>query len=208
MTTHLLERYPCLATCESQIEQAKEQLIACYEQEGKVLTCGNGGSCADADHIVGELMKGFLKKRPLSLEQKAQLKENCSALNDEILTQLQGGLPAISLCSQTALNTAFCNDVDSDLIYAQNVLGLGKAGDVFIGISTSGNAKNVVAAAKTAKGMGLTVIGLTGEAGGALKEIAHTCICVPQTETYRVQELHLPIYHELCAAVEAYFFEE
>lgn len=172
------------------------------------MICGNGGSCADADHIVGELMKGFLKKRPISGTQRQGMKNNCPALDDSILDALQCGLPAISLCSATALNTAFSNDVDPNLIYAQNVLGLGKQDDVLLCISTSGNANNVYAAAKIAKALGITVIGLTGGTGGLLKDISDICIIAPGTHTYKIQELHLPIYHFLCAATEAHFFGE
>ena len=204
----LIQRYPQLRICQAQMEDAVSALIACYTKEGKLLLCGNGGSCADGDHIAGELMKGFLKKRPLPEAKRAAMQEKCSALDSEILENLQGGLPAIPLTAMAALFTAFCNDVDPELVYAQQVLALGKPGDVLIGISTSGNAKNVAAAAKVAKGLGMTVIGLTGQHGGALKELSDICVCVPETETYRVQELHLPVYHCLCAAVEEHFFEE
>lgn len=205
---NLLSRYPCLASCQADIEAAAQALIACYEGGGKVLTCGNGGSCADADHIVGELMKGFLKKRPLSQEVKASLQKGCPTLDASVLDKLQAGLPALSLGSLTALNTAFSNDVDPRLIYAQSVLALGRTGDVLICISTSGNAKNVQAAAQVARARGMTVIGLTGSGGGTLREAVHICIRVPETETFQVQELHLPVYHYLCAATEAHFFSE
>lgn len=208
MKKELLQRYPKLASCEKEIEAATEALVRCYKNEGKVLLCGNGGSCADADHIVGELMKGFLKKRPLEEAKKRAMAEKCPTLEDTTLNKLQIGLPAISLCSITGLNTAFCNDVDPKLVYAQSVMGLGKAGDVLICISTSGNAKNVFAAAQVAKGLGLTVIGLTGSTGGKLASLADICIRVPETETFKVQELHLPVYHYLCATVETRFFEK
>lgn len=206
MLKELLTRYPVLTACEKEIVAARDALISCYENGGKVLLSGNGGSCADCDHIVGELMKGFLKKRPLSEEQKAKMKA-VYAVDDTILSSLQVGLPAISLQSLTALNSAFCNDVDPDLIYAQAVLGLGKAGDVLIALSTSGNAKNVAAAVSVAKSIGMTVIGMTGAKGGRLREMADYPIPVPETETFKVQELHLPVYHYLCAAVEAHFFD-
>ena len=206
MLKELLNRYPCLAACEAEIKKAAQSMIACYETGGKVMTCGNGGSCADADHIVGELMKGFLKKRPLSAEKKTAMRERCPELETSVLDKLQGGLPALSLSSLTALNTAFCNDADPELIYAQSVLGLGKAGDVLICMSTSGNAANVHAAAKVAKAMGITVIGLTGAGGGKLLPTVDICIRVPETETFKIQELHLPVYHYLCAATEAHFF--
>lgn len=204
----LLERYPKLAACKNEIIKAENKLIECYEGGGKLLVCGNGGSCADADHIVGELMKGFLKKRPLSDCQKQNMMSKSPSLSEKTLEKLQGALPAISLCSLNALNTAFSNDVDPELIYAQNVFGLGSKGDVFIGISTSGNASNVYLAACVARSLGMTVIGLSGKDGGKLKEISDICIVAPETETYKIQELHLPIYHYLCAAVEKHFFEE
>ena len=208
MQKELFSRYPALSSCAEEIETAKDRLIDCYARGGKVLLCGNGGSAADCDHIVGELMKGFLKKRPLSQETKAAMQANCPTLTEELLSKLQGGLPAVSLPAMAALNAAFCNDVDPELIYAQSVLALGKPGDILIGLSTSGNARNVCAAAQVAKGAGLTVIGMTGETGGKLKSLTDTCICVPETETYKIQELHLPVYHYLCAAVEHHFFEE
>ena len=208
MLNELLNRYPQLAGCVDDIESARKALIDAYEKGGKVLLCGNGGSCADCDHIVGELMKGFLKRRPLSEAKKAEMKNNCDLVDDETLNKLQAALPAISLPSITALNSAFCNDVDPELIYAQSIIGLGTKGDVVICISTSGNSKNVYAAALTAKALGITVISLTGEGGGKLKPVSDVCICVPETETFKVQELHLPSYHYLCAAVEAEFFAE
>ncbi len=202
----LFERYPALDGAKQSIEAAKDALIASYKNGGKLLLCGNGGSCADCDHIVGELMKGFLSKRPLSAEQKQAMKKNAEYISDEWLDQLQGGVPAISLPSATALNAAFCNDVNPELMYAQQLMGLGNAKDVLLCISTSGNSKNVYAAAVVGKALGLTVIGLTGEGGGKLKTVADICVCVPETETYKIQELHLPVYHYLCASVEAAFF--
>lgn len=206
MLNKLLNRYPQLSKCQDELKKATTAMIDCYKNGGKILLCGNGGSCADCDHIVGELMKGFLKKRPLSTEQKAQMTNLSPLLDEETLSKLQGGLPAISLPSLTALNSAFCNDVEPELIYAQSVMAMGKTGDVLIAMSTSGNAKNVFAAAKVAKGLGLTVIGLTGKGGGNLSEISDICIRVPETETFKVQELHLPVYHYLCAATEEEFF--
>ena len=207
MLKELFERYPSLVACEKEIVDARDALISCYENGGKVLLCGNGGSCADCDHIVGELMKGFLKKRPLSPERRAEMKKNYD-VDDEIIDALQAGLPAVSLPAITGLNSAFCNDVDPELIYAQSVLGLGKAGDILVALSTSGNAKNVAAAVAVAKSLGMTVIGMTGEKGGLLREMADITVCVPECETFKVQELHLPVYHYLCAAVEAHFFDK
>lgn len=206
MLNELLTRYPVLSACETEIVSARDALIACYESGGKVLLAGNGGSCADCDHIVGELMKGFLKKRPLSDEKMAAMKAKSPALTDEVLGKLQAGLPAISLPAITGLNSAFCNDVDPELIYAQSLLGLAKAGDILIALSTSGNAKNVAHAVAVAKALGVTVIGMTGEGGGTLGREADICIRVPEKETFKVQELHLPVYHYLCAAVEGHFF--
>lgn len=207
MLNDLIKRYSKLSVCIEDIEKAKDTLVDCYKNGGKVLICGNGGSCADSDHIVGELMKGFLKQRPLSDEQKFEMKKNCDLVDDELLSKLQGGLPAIALPSITALNSAFCNDVDPELIYAQSLMGLGRKNDVLIAISTSGNSKNVFGALKVAKALGVKVIGLTGNTGGKLKEYSDISICVPETETYKIQELHLPVYHYLCAAVEDYFYK-
>ena len=207
MMKELLERYPILAACEKDIASARDALIACYEKGGKVLLCGNGGSCADCDHIVGELMKGFLKRRPLSPEKKAEMNARYT-VDGEILCALQAGLPAVSLPHIAGLNSAFCNDVDPELIYAQSVLGLGKAGDVLIALSTSGNAKNVAAAVAVAKSLGMTVVGMTGAKGGRLREMADITVAVPECETFKVQELHLPIYHYLCANLEDRLFHK
>lgn len=152
-------------------------------------------------------MKGFLKERCLSDEKKAQMKKNAPFLEDEILSKLQCGLPAISLPSMTALNTAFSNDIEPELVYAQSLMALGNENDVLVAISTSGNSKNVSAAAKVAKALGCKVIALTGASGGKLKELSDVCLCVPEEETFKVQELHLPIYHYLCAQTEAHFFK-
>ena len=203
----LLNRYPSLCECKEDIENAVKAIIDCSEKGGKLLLCGNGGSCADCDHIVGELMKGFLKKRPLDNIKKAEMKDNCGLVDDELLNKLQGGLPAIAIPSITALNSAFCNDVDPELIYAQPLMSLARENDILIGISTSGNSKNVFGAVKVAKALGIKVIGLTGKTGGKLKDTADICIRAPETETFKIQELHLPIYHYLCAAVEEHFFK-
>ena len=206
MLNELLTRYPCLEACKEEIVAARDALIACYEADGKVMICGNGGSCADADHIVGELMKGFLSLRPLNEEKKREMKANTDLVDDELLAKLQGGLPAYSLPSMTALNMAFCNDVDPELIYAQPIMAMGRKNDVLFAISTSGNSKNVFGAVKVAKALGVTVIGLTGGKGGKLKEHADIAVVVPESETFKIQELHLPVYHYLCAAVEQHFF--
>lgn len=206
MIEELVERYPDLSVCAGDVQRAIDSLIACYREGHKLLLCGNGGSCADCLHIVGELMKGFLKKRPLSDQQKEEMLSREPELAGS-LNKLQNALPAIALCEESALNTAFCNDVDPSLQFAQQVLGYGRERDVLLAISTSGNAQNVALAAMTAKSIGMCVIGLTGARGGKLADIADICIRVPETETYRVQELHLPVYHAICAAVESEFFE-
>lgn len=203
----LIHRYPALSVCEKDITDAKNMIISCYESGGKLLLAGNGGSSADCDHIVGELMKGFLKKRPLTKEKREEMKKNFPLLDDEILNGLQGSLPAISLQSATALNSAFSNDENPDLIYAEATLGFAKPDDILIAISTSGNSRNVVNAAKVAKALGAKVISLTGRDGGALKQISDVTIIAPEYETFKIQELHLPIYHAICAAVEDYFFK-
>ena len=208
MKEELFERYPKLKSSEAEIEKAIELISDCYKCGGKLLLCGNGGSCADCDHISGELLKGFLKKRPLSQSQKDKMKENCPELTETELDSLQNGLPVVSLPHLSALNSAFCNDVDPELIYAQSTLALGKAGDVMIAISTSGNAKNVAAAVRVAKGIGMTVIGLTGKDGGKLRELCDICIIAPENETFKIQEYHLPIYHVICAAVEEHFYKK
>ena len=205
MKHELWERYPALKVCEQSLDAAVQALIACFENDGKLLLCGNGGSCTDCEHIVGELMKGFLKMRPLNADTRKAMTDRCGEVAP-MLDRLQGGLPAISLPSFTALNSAFCNDVDPELMYAQSLMGLGRRGDILLALSTSGNSKNVVAAVKVAKSLGLMVIGLTGQSGGAIKALADITICVPETETFKVQELHLPVYHYLCAAVEQHFF--
>ena len=206
MLNELLKRYPCLESAREDILKAEDALINGFKNGNKLLLCGNGGSCADCEHIVGELMKGFLSKRPLTESQKAEMKTNCPEMDENHLLLLQRAVPAISLPSFTALNTAFCNDVEPELIFAQSLMGLGAKGDMLMAISTSGNSKNVVAAALTAKALGLKTIGLTGKSGGKLKSICDICICVPETETFKVQELHLPVYHYLCARAEKEIF--
>lgn len=208
MLNELMSRYPVLLSCRQEIEDAAKAWITCFEAGGKLLICGNGGSSADSDHIVGELMKGFRKKRPLSRQQRQQMKDRNPDLPDAMLDWLQNGLPAMSLGSFSALNSAFANDVDPELIFAQPLMVLGKPADVLLCISTSGNARNVLMAAQVGKALGMTVIGLTGKQGGKLKDLVDICIRVPESETYLAQELHLPVYHYLCAQTEAHFYEE
>lgn len=192
--------------CGADITKALGMIIATYERGGKLLLCGNGGSAADCEHISGELLKGFMSKRPLAEGVKVNMRERCPKIETELLEKLQSGLAAIPLTSLSSVNSAFANDVDPALVYAQGVIALGKAGDLLIALSTSGNSENVVNAVKVAKAIGMCVVGLSGEGGGELKSLSDVCICAPERETYKVQELHLPIYHYLCEAVERHFF--
>ena len=214
----LAERYPILEKTIPQIRQAYEMLEECYAGGGKLLVAGNGGSCADSEHIVGELMKGFVKRRAVSEEEEAQLRRAGLSLAEaaglkenpgqELAGCLQGGLKAIALTGHNGLSTAFLNDVNGEMIYAQQLWGYGEAGDVFLGISTSGNSKNILYAMTAAKAKGLRTIGLTGRDGGMLAKAADVAIIVPEEETYKIQELHLPVYHALCLMLEERFFRE
>lgn len=205
---HLVERYPKLNPIKNKIEDAIELLIKTYIYDGTYLICGNGGSAADSDHIVGELMKGFILKRPLTDELSKKLLQLFPNDYQYLKDNLQRGIRSISLMSHNALVSAFSNDKASDLIFAQQVLGYGKKGDSLIAISTSGNSKNVIYAAQVAKAMGINVISLTGNSGGVLKELSDVLINVPEVETYKIQEYHLPIYHCICLALENEFFGE
>jgi D-sedoheptulose 7-phosphate isomerase len=202
----LIRRHPQLSSVENEIGDAAICLISCYQQGNKVLVCGNGGSCSDSDHIVGELMKGFEDKRPIKESLKKQLSEIAGERGNYLSEKLQQALPAISLTVHSALITAVANDTDADLIFAQQVVGYGNTGDVLIAISSSGNSQNVVDAIITAKAKGMHVIGLTGETGGKMKSFCDILISVPGRRTAFVQELHLPVYHVLCLMVENFFF--
>ena len=204
----LVNRYPELSAVKKEISEAYQILKNCYARSGKLLIAGNGGSAADAEHIVGELMKGFkLPRKP-----DADFAEKLVAENQEIgsvlAENLQGALPAIALDGHPAISTAYMNDCEPLLCFAQQVNGYGKTGDVFLGISTSGNSKNVLYAATTAHAKGMKVIGLTGAKNSKLEQMSDVCIKVPQTETYMIQELHLPVYHCLCLMLEEKFFGE
>ena len=193
---NLHKRYPSLALCREDIEKALELMIDTYENGGKVLVCGNGGSAADSEHIVGELMKGFMLKRTVTDER----------IPEHLRCGLQGALPAISLPSQNAILSAFINDVDPEMMYAQLVYGYAKENDLVIGLSTSGNSKNVVNAIEVAKCVGAKTLALTGEKESKLSELCNVTIKVPEIETYKIQELHLPVYHFLCEQTERSFF--
>ena len=204
----IFTRYPALTACRQSMEVALAALIETAKKDGKVLVCGNGGSCADSDHIVGELMKGFLKKRPLT-EADTQAWQN--AFGEDGKNQagfLQQGIQAISLPAQSAILSAFANDCDPKLVYAQLAWNYARPGDYFIGISTSGNAGNVEAAARAAKLRGAFVLGLTGKKDSKLSALADVTVQVPVQETYQVQEYHLPVYHWLCAGVEDALFDK
>ncbi len=202
----LIARYPALTVCRQDLCAAVELLCECYHAGHKLITCGNGGSASDAEHIVGELMKGFLLPRKLDAGMQKKLEEICPDEAAYFMENLQDALPAISLVNETALNTAFANDQAPDLSFAQQVLGLGNAGDVLLGITTSGNSTNVLYAVQMAKAKGMKTISLTGKQGGKIKGMTDVSICVPEDETYRIQEYHLPVYHMLCIAVEQEFF--
>lgn len=201
----LIDERQELEVCAEDIKSAFEIMRDCYRNGGKLLVCGNGGSAADSEHIVGELMKEFMKKRPLSSELSEKLKEQGEE-GERLSKSLQAPLPAISLCGLPAFSTAFQNDADPAFTFAQQVLGYGKEGDVLLGLSTSGNSENVVMATRTAKALGLSTVALTGESGGKLKELCDVCIRVPSNSTPKIQEMHLPIYHALCAMLEEEFF--
>ncbi len=196
----LLERYPCLKNCKEDIYAAFELFYNCYDNGGKILCCGNGGSAADCDHFVGELMKGFLKKRPLSEAEKEGFDDGFIADN------LQKGLPVISLCAHSALMTAFENDAVPSLVFAQQVYAYAKENDVLFCLSTSGNSENIVYAAKTAKAAKIKVVSITGEKESRLSALSDVCIRLPETETFKIQELTLPVYHCLAAMLEDKYF--
>ncbi len=204
--SELITRYPALAGIEGTLNAAAEALIGVFEHGGKLLLCGNGGSAADCDHIAGELCKGFLSRRPLAAEEREIMKRGCPDIPEELLDSLQQGLPAVSLPAAAPLMTAVANDCAADNVFAQQVMALGNIGDMLMCISTSGNAANVCAAAQVARARGLFVLALTGGDGGKLAKLADIAVIAPEKETYKVQELHLPIYHALCAEAEAHFF--
>lgn len=196
MINELIERYPILESVKDDIVAALGLIRDTYKNGGKVLVCGNGGSCSDSEHIVGELMKGFKLMRPVSDER----------IPEDLRGRLQGALPAISLPSQTGILSAFINDVDPEMMYAQLVYGYAGENDLLIGLSTSGNSKNVVNAARIAKAVGAKAIAMTGARESKLSELCDVAIRVPETETYKIQELHLPVYHFLCAQLEEEIF--
>ena len=202
----LTERYPTLSRERENILKMYEIITRCYESGGKLLIAGNGGSAADAEHITGELMKGFMKKREVPEETAAAFRAVDPEMGDALAANLQQGLPAICLSCHEALNTAFMNDCRPDLFFAQQVYGYGRPGDVFLGISTSGNSKNILFAAAAAKALCLTAAGLLGRDGGKILPLCDTAVVVPEQETFKIQELHLPVYHAICQMLEEHFF--
>lgn len=197
----LISRYPVLESCKCDLLTTFEILKKVFESGGKLLICGNGGSASDASHIAGELLKSFCVKRHVE-------KNFAERVGEEIASNLQGALPAIALPEMIAINSAYANDCNPAYSFAQLVYGLGRQNDALLCISTSGNAKNVHLAAKVAKAKHIPVIGLSGETGGILKADSDVCIRVPETETFKIQELHLPVYHALCLMLEQYFFDD
>ena len=202
----LLSRYPELAVCEHEIIVAYQMIETCFSSGRKLLAAGNGGSAADAEHIVGELMKGFKKPRRLSEAEQKALVDASPELGSILAEKLQGALPAIAVDGHFALTTAYMNDCEPLLCFAQQVNSYGRQGDVLLAISTSGNSQNILYAASVAKAKGMKIIGLTGKKESALSGYADVCIRVPHTETYMIQELHLPVYHCLCLMLEEHFF--
>ena len=202
----LMMRYPSLEREKQHIAEAYSILETCYASEGKLLIAGNGGSAADAEHIVGELMKGFVRPRKVGAEFSEKMVSVDRESGRELSEKLQGALPAIAISGHVALSTAYLNDVDPLLGFAQQAYGYGRAGDVFLGISTSGNSRNILYACTVARAKGMKVIGLTGGSGGKLKDMADVSVIVPEKETFKIQELHLPVYHALCLMLEERFF--
>lgn len=204
----LSQDYPQLEACKGSIEEAFNLVKNCYAGNGKVLVCGNGGSAADSEHIVGELMKGFQLKRRICEEDERKIKFIAGGEAEYICSNLQGALPAISLVSQVAVASAYINDIAADMVFAQMVYGYAREGDVLIGLSTSGNSINVINAIKVAKAFGVKTIGMTGMNGGKMRGLCDVTICVPSEITYKIQEYHLPVYHTLCSMIEYEFFEK
>lgn len=202
----LVERYPVLESCKESILEAYKKIKETYDNKGMLLVCGNGGSGADSEHIVGELMKEFAIRRPLPEPEKEALCKIAPEDGEVLAKHLQGALSAVTLTSNIALSTAFSNDAVPELVFAQQVYGYGAPGNTLLGISTSGNSKNVIYALETAKLKEMTTVGLTGKSGGKMKDLCDVCICVPSTSTPDIQELHLPVYHVLCKMLEEEYF--
>lgn len=205
--TMLVERYPQLDVCQKDIEKAYNVLLKAYKNGNKLLIAGNGGSASDAEHIAGELMKRFKKYRPISKELTDKLIKVDAVVGEELSNNLEQPIEAIPLTSHVALTTAYMNDANADGVFAQQLLGYGKENDVLLALSTSGNSKNIYNACVVAKALGIKIIGLSGKNESKLSKIADVCINVPETETYKIQELHLPVYHALCLMLEEEFID-
>ena len=204
--TLLIKRYPILNSIKQEIIDAYLVMEECYEHDGKMLIAGNGGSAADSEHIVGELMKRFMTPRPVLPDMVQKLKQIDPVRGENLAKNLERGLMAIPLVAHEALSTAYINDVDGLGVFAQQLFGFGRQGDVFLGISTSGNSENVLSATVVARALGIKVIGLTGDNGGELASVADVAVKIPESETYMIQELHLPVYHCWCLMLEDKFF--
>ena len=202
----LIRRYPQLDVCKKQIEKAYLMLQKAYDDGHKLLIAGNGGSAADSEHIAGELMKRFKITRPINKELADKLMKIDPQRGERLVKNLEMPLRAVPLTSHISITTAYMNDADATGVFAQQMLGFGDAGDVFLAISTSGNSENIISACVVAKALGISIIGLTGEKDSKLSEYADICIKVPETETYKIQELHLPVYHALCLMLESNYY--
>jgi D-sedoheptulose 7-phosphate isomerase len=203
---HMLKKYPELETCREEIVEAWTLLREGYRKGGKLLVCGNGGSAADSEHIVGELMKGFRLRREVPEAFRKKLELDFQQEGEYLASRLQGALPAISLASHVGLMTAISNDVGPDMVFAQQVYGIGRAGDLLLGISTSGSSKNVLNAFQVARSMGVRTIGLAGNRADQLRKVCDVVMGVPYSDTYEVQESHVAVYHALCGMLEEEFF--
>lgn len=203
---HLVSRYPVLESLKERIAEAAHAIIKCFENKKKLLICGNGGSCSDAEHIAGELVKSFELIRKPDNEFKKRLIKISESRGSFLAEKLQAGFPAISLNSNTALISAISNDISAEAVYAQQVMAMGNPGDILLAISTSGNSPNIIDALITAKTAGLITIGMTGHSGGIMKKYCDILINVPEQQCASVQELHRPVYHTLCRLIESHFF--
>lgn len=202
----LIRNYPELSELRDSIDKVSGIIVKCYTAGGKLLICGNGGSSSDSCHIAGELMKSFERERPLDVSLKNRLADISADRGKYLADKLEHGLPAISLSAHSSLITAICNDIDPQLIFAQQILGYGEEKDVLLAISTSGNSENIIDACITARAMNMTVVGITGRSGGKMKEYCDILINVPREKTASVQEIQLPVYHTICRIVEEYFY--
>lgn len=204
--SNLMQRHPEMSVCETAIVSAFEILVKCFSSGHRLYVCGNGGSAADALHITGELMKSFVVNRRLDDDFISQTRNCFPSESEYLIANLQGALPAYALVENIVFSSAYANDVDADFIFAQQIYCYARQGDTVLGISTSGNSTNVINAFMAAKARGAVTLGLTGMSGGKMAIFCDSCICVPETETFKVQELHMPVYHALCKMLENHFW--